>query len=99
MTVIRLIAIMLFKLRMSVEEAITELGIIVEEVYINKLEPADKTKKLRDCIERLLIKRELSVDLTLGYSRGPGSVHRQRGYIFLFPLLQEPAINEPTALF
>jgi hypothetical protein len=66
MTFIRLIAIMFTKLRMSVEEVITELGIIVEKVYINKLEPAAKTKALRDCMEALLIKRNLPVDLRIG---------------------------------
>ena len=96
MTCIRLIAIMLKRLRMSVEEAITEFGIIVEEVYTNKLEPADKTKKLRDCMEGLLTKRNLPVDLELGFTKGfvPG-----RGYIFLFAPLRDLAIDEPTDLF
>jgi hypothetical protein len=78
----RLIAIMFSKLRMSVEEAITELGIIVKEVYTTKLEPADKTKKLRNCIEGLLTKRNLSVNLKLGVTKGLS--FQIRGYIFSF---------------
>jgi hypothetical protein len=93
----RLIAIMFFKLRMSVEEAITELGMIVEEVYTKKLEPADKTKKLRDCIERLLTKRNLPINLKIGV--GLEFFSAERGYIFIFPLQQELTINEPPDFF
>jgi hypothetical protein len=94
MTSIRLIAIMLTRLKMSVAEAITELRIIIDEVYANKLEPADKTKKLRDCIERLLTKRNLAIDLKLGDGRRETS--SGIGYIFPFPLTQELAINGLT---
>jgi hypothetical protein len=96
MTGIRLIAIMLFKLEMSVAEAITELRIIIDEVYANKLEPADKTKKLRDCIEGLLTRRNLPINVRLGSKRH--HVFRDLGYIFLFPLMQELAINGLTDL-
>jgi hypothetical protein len=101
MTGIRLIAIMLTKLRMSVEEAIAELGIIIESVYTNKLEPAEKTKKLRGCMERLLTKRNLRVDLELRLSNervwteSIGSL----GYTFLFPSPRYLVVNKPTDIF
>jgi hypothetical protein len=81
MTGIRLIAIMLFKLGMSIAEAITEFRIIIDEVYANKLEPEDKTKKLRDCIEGLLTKRKLPINQKFG--AGPWNL-KDLGYIFLF---------------
>jgi hypothetical protein len=88
---------MLTKLRMSVEEAISELDIIVEKVYTNKLEPAEKTKELRNCIEGLLSKRNLPVDLELRPGSYEGWYLRGWGYAFLFPTLQE--INEPADFF
>lgn len=56
---------MLVKLRMSVEEATDEFATIVEAVYANKLSPAEKTEKLRKCVETLLNKKGLPADLKL----------------------------------
>jgi hypothetical protein len=92
MTCISLIAIMLTALRMSVEDAITELRIIVEKVYTKKLAPAEKTKALRDCMEALLIKRNLPVDLRLE----TGNYAEAMGYAL--PSMQYLVFNEPTDL-
>jgi hypothetical protein len=57
---------MLSKLRMSVEEASTELLTIVKEVYErDHPSPAHRTRKLRDCMENLLKKKGLLFDLKL----------------------------------
>jgi hypothetical protein len=82
LNLIRLIAIMLVKLRMSVEEATDEFGAIVEAVYANRLNPAEKTEKLRKCVEALLTKRKLPVDLKLEDEKQDG---RCVGYGSLIP--------------
>ena len=57
---------MLAKLGMSVDEASEEFFTIVQEVYTPKnLTPAERTQKLRECMERLLKKKGLPVDLKL----------------------------------
>jgi len=57
---------MLAKLGMSVDEASEEFFTIVQEVYTPKnLTPAERTKKLRGCMEELLKKKGLPVDLKL----------------------------------
>jgi len=57
---------MLAKLGMSVDEASEEFFTIVQEVYTPKnLEPAERTQKLRGCLEDLLKKKGLPVDLKL----------------------------------
>lgn len=48
---------MLTKLQMSVEEATEEFSVIVERAYANHLEPAERTKMLKRCMEDLLDKR------------------------------------------
>jgi hypothetical protein len=57
---------MLAKLGMSVDEASEEFFTIVQEVYAPKnLEPAERTQKLRECMEGLLTKKGLPIDLKL----------------------------------
>jgi hypothetical protein len=61
-----LIAIMLAKLGMSVDEASEEFFTIVQEVYTPKnLTPAERTQNLRECMEGVLKKKGLPVDLKL----------------------------------
>jgi len=62
----RLIAIMFAKLRMSVKEASDEFFTIVEEVYKpDHLTPSERTQKLRECMEAVMARKELPVDLKL----------------------------------
>ena len=57
---------MLTKLGMSVDEASEEFFTIVQEVYTPKnLAPAERTQKLRECMEALLRKKGLPIDLKL----------------------------------
>lgn len=57
---------MLVKLRMSVEEASNEFFTIFEEVYReNNLAPSERTKRLRRCVEDMLLRRDLPVNLKL----------------------------------
>ena len=57
---------MLAKLGMSVDEASEEFFTIIQEVYTPKnLAPAERTQKLRECMEGLLRKKGLSVDAKL----------------------------------
>src|SRR6201996_2969227 len=57
---------MFAKLRMSVNDTIKEFHKICCEVYIGDLSPSARTQKLRDCVEDLLRRRGLPVDLKLG---------------------------------
>jgi hypothetical protein len=57
---------MLTRLGMSVDEASDEFFTLVHEVYApENLAPAERTQKLRGCMEELLKKKGLSVDLKL----------------------------------
>jgi hypothetical protein len=57
---------MLTKLGMSVDEACEEFFTLVQEVYApENLAPTERTQKLRGCIEELLKKKGLPVDLKL----------------------------------
>jgi hypothetical protein len=57
---------MLAKLGMSVDEASEEFFTIVQEVYTPKnLAPAERTQKLKECMEGLLKKKGLPIDLKL----------------------------------
>jgi hypothetical protein len=57
---------MLTKLGMSVDEASEEFFTIVQEVYTPKnLAPAERTQMLRGCMEGLLKKKALPIDLKL----------------------------------
>ena len=76
---IRLIAIMLVKLRMSVDETLHEFSTIVDQVYVNKLEPAEKTRRLKECMEALLTKKNLPIDLKLEGDKQDG--HQCLGYV------------------
>jgi hypothetical protein len=64
---------MLAKLGMSVDEASEEFFTIVQEVYTpTNLAPAERTQKLRGCMEGLLKKKGLPVDLKLRGESPPG---------------------------
>jgi hypothetical protein len=64
---------MLAKLGMSVDEASEEFFTIVQEVYTpENLAPAERTEKLRGCMEGLLKKKGLPVDLKLRGESPPG---------------------------
>jgi hypothetical protein len=64
---------MLAKLGMSVDEASEEFFTIVQEVYTPKnLEPAERTQKLRVCLEGLLKRKGLPVELKLRGESPPG---------------------------
>jgi hypothetical protein len=57
---------MLTKLGMSADEASDEFFTIIQEVYRPKdLAPAERTQKLRECMEGLLKKKGLPIDLKL----------------------------------
>jgi hypothetical protein len=57
---------MFAKLRMSVEEASNKFFTIVEEVYQpDHLTPSERTQKLRECMEDIMARKELPVDLKL----------------------------------
>jgi hypothetical protein len=57
---------MLAKLGMSVDEASEGFFTIIQEVYTPKnLEPAERTQKLRECMEGLLKKKGHPVGLKL----------------------------------
>ena len=65
---------MFVKLRMSIEEAITELGHIATTVYQRGLEPKERTARLKDRIELLLMKRGLPLDIKLEAEQQEGCV-------------------------
>jgi hypothetical protein len=57
---------MLAKLGMSVDEASEEFFTVIQEVYTpENLAPAERIQKLKECMERLLKKKGLPVDLKL----------------------------------
>jgi hypothetical protein len=61
-----LIAIMLAKLRMSVEEATDEFFTIIDEVYKqDDLSPSDRTQKLRQCVEAAMQRKGIPLNLML----------------------------------
>jgi hypothetical protein len=71
---IRCLAVMFAKLGMPVKDALEEFNKICDEVYTVELNPEDRTLALRKCIENLLKKRGLPVDLKMGKDkRGPSS--------------------------
>lgn len=88
-----LIAIMFSKLRMSVHEALEEFRKICAVVYVDQISPEERTKRLRECIEDMLQRRGLPVDLKfekddrLIEEGCPWSVSNRLDRIFyLFPL-------------
>jgi hypothetical protein len=66
LTVNSTIAIMFSKLRMSVKEVMDECPRICSKVYLDELSPEERSLCLRQCIEDLLERRKLPVDLKLG---------------------------------
>lgn len=54
------------KLRMSVKEVLREFHKIGSEVYTGDLAPEIRTERLKGCIEDLLRRRGLPIDLKLG---------------------------------
>jgi hypothetical protein len=60
------IAIMLSKLRMSVEDATEEFYRICNEVYVDGLSATERSGRLRKTTEELLTKRGFPADLKLG---------------------------------
>jgi hypothetical protein len=70
----RLIAILLTKLRMSVEEASEEFCTIMEQVYSPEgLAPSERTMRLRKCMEGAMKRKGLPLDLPLTQKITPGA--------------------------
>ena len=70
----RLIAILLTKLRMSVEEASEEFCTIMEQVYNpDDLTPSERTGRLRKCMEDIMERKGLALDLPLTQKTRPGA--------------------------
>ena len=68
---------MFAKLRMSVEEASDEFFTIVEQVYKpDQLTPSERTQKLRECMEAIMVRKELPVDLKLLEGNETEGCHR-----------------------
>jgi hypothetical protein len=68
----RLIAILFTKLRMSVEEASEEFCTIVEQVYnLEVLAPSERTRRLRKCMEDIMERKALPIDLPLTQKTRP----------------------------
>jgi hypothetical protein len=65
---------MFAKLGMSVKDAVEEFNKIHKEVYVVDMNPEGRTAALRKCIEDLLKRRGLPIDLKMGKDkRGPPS--------------------------
>jgi hypothetical protein len=70
----RLIAILLAKLRMSVEEASEEFCMIMEQVYNpDGLAPSERTRRLRKCMEDVMERKGLPFDMPLTQKIRPGA--------------------------
>ncbi|KIM30111.1 hypothetical protein M408DRAFT_67143 [Serendipita vermifera MAFF 305830] len=84
-----LLAIMFTRLRMSIEEASDEFFTITEEVYRqDALDSSERSKRLRQCIEDMLQRRQLPLDIKL-MEETPGN--DCAGYV-------DTISNEPNAL-
>jgi hypothetical protein len=69
----RLIAILFAKLRMSVEEASVEFCTIMEQVYDpDGLVPLERTGRLKKCMEDIMERKGLRLDLPLIQKIQPG---------------------------
>jgi hypothetical protein len=75
---------MLVKLRMSVKDCIAEFANIVQNVYSEGLEPEERTSRLRECMQSLLIKQGLPQDLKM---EGDVQDGRCVGQVSLYPRL------------
>jgi hypothetical protein len=70
----RLIAILFAKLRMSVDEVLEEFCTIMEQVYNPRgLSPSEKTGRLLKCMEDIMDRKELPIDLPLAEKTQLGS--------------------------
>jgi hypothetical protein len=70
----RLIAILFAKLRMSVDEASEEFCTIMEQVYNpHGLSPSERTERLRKCMEGIMKRKELPLNLRLTEKTRPGA--------------------------
>jgi hypothetical protein len=58
---------------MSVEEVMEEFVVIVEKVYKDNLTPTERTSTLRRCMQSLLERRKLPLDLKLEEQGPSGS--------------------------
>jgi hypothetical protein len=64
---------MFARLRMSVQEISDEFSTIVEEVYQPKdLSPAERTQKLRECMEDVMERKGLPLNMKLMEKAQPG---------------------------
>ncbi len=77
---VRCLAVMFAKLGMTVKDALEEFSKICNNVYAVDLEPKDRTVALRNCIEDLLKKRGLPVDLKMGKDKR-GSLSKCDWYV------------------
>jgi hypothetical protein len=72
-----MIAIMFARLRMSVEEVSDEFFTIVEEVYKPPhFSAPERTQKLKECIENLMERKGLPINLKLLEKSNPGHCAR-----------------------
>jgi hypothetical protein len=72
-----LIAILFSKLRMSVEEVSEEFCPIMEQVYNpDNLSPSERTGRLRKCMEVIMERKGLPVNLPLTHKTQPGACAR-----------------------
>ncbi|KIM29254.1 hypothetical protein M408DRAFT_328927, partial [Serendipita vermifera MAFF 305830] len=61
-----LIAILLTRLRMSIEDAFDEFCMVFEQVYEpDDLTPSERTNRLRSCMEYVLMRRGFPIDMKL----------------------------------
>jgi hypothetical protein len=68
---------MFARLRMSVDEASNEFSTIVEEVYQPQaLSPSERIHKLRECMEDILERRGLPIDMKFTEKAEPGHCAR-----------------------
>jgi hypothetical protein len=62
---------------MSVEEASEEFSTIVEEVYIPQdLSPSERIQKLRECVEDIMERKGLPIDMKFMEKTEPGHCAR-----------------------
>jgi hypothetical protein len=68
---------MFARLRMSVEETSDEFFTIVEEVYQPQdLSPSERTQRLRKCMEDVMERKGLPIDMQLVEKAKPGDCAR-----------------------
>jgi hypothetical protein len=79
----RLITLLLVKCRMSVDEALDAFYDICETVYVDTtIDAAERSGRLRRCLENILKNKGLPVDLTLG---GMIELQRRRNVLGISP--------------